>query len=164
MQHLIQMTKYKAWANQQFFEALLQLPEQELIAERSIIFGNILRTCHHVFAMDCVWKAHLLGEQHGFKSRNPDHCPPLVELISSQRQIDNWFISYANELTPATSQQVVHFEFIDGGNGAMSREAIMLHLVNHATYHRGHIASMMYDCSVKPPTTDLTVYLTKQHQ
>jgi len=44
----------------------------------------------------------------------------------------------------------------------MTREAILLHVVNHATYHRGHIADMMYDSSVEPPTTDLPVFLRRE--
>jgi uncharacterized damage-inducible protein DinB len=41
----------------------------------------------------------------------------------------------------------------------MSRADILLHVVNHTTYHRGHIAAMMYQIPVQPPTTDLPVFL-----
>ena len=41
----------------------------------------------------------------------------------------------------------------------MRRSDILLHVVNHATYHRGHIAMMMYGMSTSPPTTDLPVFL-----
>jgi uncharacterized damage-inducible protein DinB len=34
-----------------------------------------------------------------------------------------------------------------------------LHVVNHTTYHRGHIAAMMYQMPARPPTTDLPVFL-----
>ncbi len=32
----------------------------------------------------------------------------------------------------------------------MRRGDILLHVVNHATYHRGHIAMMMYGMSTSP--------------
>ena len=41
----------------------------------------------------------------------------------------------------------------------MSREDILLHVVNHTTYHRGHIADMLYHLHISPPTTDLPVFL-----
>ena len=41
----------------------------------------------------------------------------------------------------------------------MSRTEIILHAVNHGTYHRGYVANMMYQASVKPPAIDFPVYL-----
>ena len=41
----------------------------------------------------------------------------------------------------------------------MSRRDIVLHVVNHTTYHRGHVADMLYDMGVFPPATDLPVFL-----
>ncbi len=35
----------------------------------------------------------------------------------------------------------------------------LLHVVNHATYHRGHIAQMLYSSDVVPPVTDFPVFL-----
>lgn len=36
---------------------------------------------------------------------------------------------------------------------------MLLHIVNHKTYHRGNVAEMMYLAKRKPPTIDLNVYL-----
>ena len=36
---------------------------------------------------------------------------------------------------------------------------ILLHVVNHGTYHRGHVASMMHTHGVMAPTTDFPVFL-----
>jgi len=36
---------------------------------------------------------------------------------------------------------------------------MLLHVVNHGTYHRGLVADMMYQAGVTPPTTDLPVFL-----
>jgi uncharacterized damage-inducible protein DinB len=46
----------------------------------------------------------------------------------------------------------------------MSRREILQHLVVHTSYHRGFVAQMMYDIPVRPPTTDLTVYLRDVHK
>jgi len=53
----------------------------------------------------------------------------------------------------------VHFTFIGGGDGVLSREDILLHVVNHATYHRGHITAMLNQMGVQPHATDLPVFL-----
>lgn len=41
----------------------------------------------------------------------------------------------------------------------MTRGEIILHLVNHATYHRGFVGDLLNQASVNPPATDLTVFL-----
>lgn len=159
MNHVQTLTRYKAWANGLLFSAVSELPEYELTAARPIVFGSILRTLNHVYAMDQVWQAHLQGRSHGLTTRNPDTCPPLHELHIAQRVMDDWYTSFADSLPETEHKEVVSFSFIGGGEGAMSREAILLHVVNHASYHRGHIGEMMYECSAEPPTTDLSVFL-----
>lgn len=159
MTHLQMLTRYKSWANALLFSAASELPKHELTATRPIVFGNILRTFNHVYAMDQVWQAHLQGRRHGRTTRNPEACPSLNELRIAQKNMDGWYIDYADSLSDADCSQIVEFSFISDGAGSMSREAIVLHVVNHSTYHRGHIADMMYDCSVVPPTTDLPVFL-----
>jgi uncharacterized damage-inducible protein DinB len=62
-------------------------------------------------------------------------------------------------LPEARHEEVVSFRFIGGGPGAMARREILLHVANHGTYHRGNVASMMYQAGTPPPTTDLPVFL-----
>lgn len=52
--------------------------------------------------------------------------------------------------------------FVDGGRGRMSAEEMLLHVANHATYHRGYIADMLYEEGLKPPTMDLPVFIREQ--
>jgi uncharacterized damage-inducible protein DinB len=54
---------------------------------------------------------------------------------------------------------VLHFSFVDGGKGALSRGDMLLHVSNHKAYHRGYVADMLYESGLKPPTTDLPVFL-----
>jgi uncharacterized damage-inducible protein DinB len=37
---------------------------------------------------------------------------------------------------------------------------VILHVVNHTTYHRGFVADLFYGVPARPPLTDLSVYLT----
>jgi uncharacterized damage-inducible protein DinB len=153
------LTLYKAWANDLLFQTLSEHPESELIAKRQIVFGNILRTLNHVYVMDVVWRAHLEGSSHGFTTRNPETSPPFAELREAQKSIDAWYVRYAESLAAPAYEDVLNFTFIGGGSGSMSRSDILLHVVNHATYHRGHIAGMIYQIPAHPPTTDLPVFL-----
>jgi uncharacterized damage-inducible protein DinB len=162
MNQVQKLTRYKAWADNLFISVVAKLPIAELVAPRPIIFGSLIRTLNHAFAMDYVWQSHLLNKPHGLMTRNPTDCPDMEKLALAQRKMDNWYVSYADTLSPEALEEVVHFEFIGGGRGAMSRSDIMLHVVNHTTYHRGHAADMLYHLGVRPPTTDFPVFLQEQ--
>ena len=158
MQALRKLVRYKAWANELLFDAVARMPADALAAPQPIVFGNFLRTLNHVLAMDYVWQSHLSGKPHGLTSRNPDYCPGFAEIRSAQREMDAWYVDYADALDPVAADQLVEFEFIGGGPGAMTRGDIVLHAVNHGTYHRGHIAQMMR--AIEPaPITDYPVFL-----
>ena len=161
MDYLHTLMRYKAWANELVFGAVAKLPEAELTAPRKIVFGNLVRTLNHVYAMDDVWRAHLEGRPHGYTTRNPEVCPPLAELREAQRAMDAWWVDYADALPGAKLDEVVSFRFIGGGPSAMTRGDILLHVANHGTYHRGNVASMMYQAGVAPPTTDLPVFFKR---
>jgi len=159
LQHLKMLTRYRAWADRLLYQSLAPLPEHALTRAQPIIFGSLLRTLHHLNAMDQVWKAHLEGVPHGFTSRNPEECPAFDALRASQFSINDWYIRFADGLDEGVCDETIRFTFIGGGDGAMSRGDILRHVVNHATYHRGHVAMMMYGLSTTVPTTDLPVYL-----
>jgi uncharacterized damage-inducible protein DinB len=153
------LARYTAWANDLLYLSLAGLPESELLKKQKIVFGSMLRTLNHVYAMDLVWQAHLEGRAHGFVSRNPGICPPFAELRAAQATLDAWYVRYADALHGTAAAEIVDFEFIGGGRGSMSRGDIIMHVINHTTYHRGHIADMIYQIPAHPPTTDLPVYL-----
>jgi uncharacterized damage-inducible protein DinB len=153
------LTRYKAWADQVFLSVVTGLPESELAAPRPIIFGSLIRTLNHSYSMDYVWQSHLIGKPHGLTTRNPVDHPSIQDLVALQRQMDAWYVDYADSLSHIQLVEMVEFEFIGGGMGVMSREDILLHVVNHTTYHRGHVADMLYHLNVFPPATDLPVFL-----
>lgn len=152
-------TRYKAWADTVFLSVVSELPPHELTAPRPIGFGSLIRTLNHSYCMDVVWRAHLLGRPHGLTTRNPAEHPAIDALVQAQQSIDAWYIDYAASLSGADLAEVVEFTFIGGGQGAMTRSAILLHVVNHTTYHRGQAADILYHLGVFPPATDLPVFL-----
>jgi uncharacterized damage-inducible protein DinB len=153
------LTRYSSWANSLLYLAIGELPEDELTKPRQIVFGNLIRTLNHVYTIDLVFQAHLEGREHGFKTRTPDVRLSFSELRMAQATLDSWYIRYAEEMSDRLGEEMVDFTFIGGGDGCMSRGDILLHVVNHTTYHRGHIAAMMYQIPAQPPTTDLPVFL-----
>jgi uncharacterized damage-inducible protein DinB len=158
------LTRYNAWANEVMFKAVAALPEGEAVKPRPSVFKNMVHTLNHNYVIDRIFQAHLEGRAHGYGARNtPDH-PPLAELWRAQQDIDRWYIEWAGRVGEPELEQKVSFTYVGGGEGVMTRREIVQHLVNHTSYHRGFVAQMMYDIPVRPPVTDLTVYLRDAHR
>jgi uncharacterized damage-inducible protein DinB len=153
------LTRYSAWANSLLYLALGEVSEDELTKPRQSIFGNLIRLLNHVYTIDLVFQAHLQGREHGFKTRTPDVRVSFFELRAAQAALDGWYTRHAEEMSEHLGEQIVDFTFIGGGDGSMSRGDILLHVVNHTTYHRGHISALMHQIPAQPPTTDLPVFL-----
>jgi uncharacterized damage-inducible protein DinB len=157
--YLRKLLRYRAWADGLTYEAMAALPEGAAVAQRATIFGNMLRTLSHTWVVDDIFRAHLEGRPHGYTSRNTTEALTLIELWQRQQGMNAWYQDYAVALSPEQAAEVVAFQFIGGGEGRMTREEIILHVVNHATYHRGFVADMFYQVPARPPATDLPVFL-----
>lgn len=153
------LVRYTRWANQTLFDALKSLPLECITEERKTGAGSLIKTIGHMYAVDQIWKGHLLDQKHGYLNRNIAEVPPLNDLIAIQLASDDWYRDYADQVNLNAYDERIRFEFVDGGNGEMTRGEILLHIVNHKTYHRGYIAQMMYESSYRPPAIDLPVFL-----
>lgn len=153
------LTRYTAWANERLFECLSGLAASVLDAPRPGRKKGITGILGHAYVVDRIWKGHLEGVAHGFTSRNLEEPMPVGALRSAQGALDQWFIAYVDSQPEHALAQEIEFQFVDGGSGTMSRGDILLHVVNHKTYHRGYVADMLYESGSRPPTMDLPVFL-----
>ena len=153
------LTRYNAWANKLIFEAVLALPEGEAAKPRQTLFKSMVHTLNHNFVIDRIFKGHLEGLEHGYTARNTPEPLPLTDLWRDQQALDNWYVGWSDRLSEAALDEKIAFTFVGGGDGVMTRNEILLHLVNHTSYHRGFVADMFYQVPARPPTTDLPVFL-----
>lgn len=153
------LTRYNKWANDLMLESVAKLPVEEATKARPTLFKNIVHTMNHNYVIDRIFQAHLEGRDHGYTARNTTETPALETLQNAQREVDDWYVTWSDALTDAALDEKVHFTFVGGGPGVMTRGEILLHIVNHTSYHRGFAADLFYQIPAKPPTTDLPVFL-----
>ncbi len=155
------LARYNDWADRTLFGALEHVPMPEIVCPRNTVFGSILATLNHNYQVDLIWHAHLIGREHGFSSRRDLLCPTLDALIAAQCDANTWLNDWVSRQDAARLSETVSFEYISGRPGQMARGAMLLHLSHHKTYHRGWISQMLFELGVKPPETDLSVYLSQ---
>lgn len=153
------MTRYMAWANDVMMSSVANLPDSEITKPRQALIGTIAHTFNHILVVEDIFRAHLEGRPHGYTSRTTETSPPFLEVRRRLNKMDLYYVELAEQLSVGELDEVLHFEFVGGGAGAMSRQEILLHLVNHATYHRGFVSDMLYQVPFSADANDLSVFL-----
>lgn len=157
----VTLSQYKRWADQLFFVSLGELPAQELSRERPGPIKSMIAVLNHMYVIDCIWQAHLQHRDHGFTSRQAMPYPDLAKLCQAQREVDDWYVDWSSQQSESSLEKVIDFSFVSGNRGSMTAGAMLMHVVNHASYHRGWLVQMYFEISAIPPLTDLCVYLTE---
>ena len=62
-------------------------------------------------------------------------------------------------LTEQVLKEPITYENPPGTSWTYSVRQVLLHVVNHSTYHRGQVASMLRQLGTVPPATDLLIYV-----
>lgn len=145
----------KSWANNELFNALAAIPSEQHANE----IHSATRTLNHIYVVDRIFRAHLLGEAHGYASTNTDKTPELGDLQFAVAETDAWFEAYVSAVAEIRLEESISFRFTDGDAGTMTREEMLFHVITHGAYHRGNVGQVMKSISMAPPRDLYTKFL-----
>ncbi len=129
------------------------------LAEHDASRQIAIRTLNHIYVVDRIFRAHLLGETHSYTATNTTGTPELGELDFSVAETDLWFEAYFTTISDEALATSLHFQFTDGDSGTMTREEMLFHVLTHGAYHRGNVGQMLKGMSVVPPRDLFTKFL-----
>lgn len=152
---LVSLFAQKTWANSELFNVVASAAS----SENAQLIHPAVRTLNHIYVVDCIFRAHLLGEAHGYTATNTDETPEIGELQFAVAQTDLWFEKYLAGVAGETLDQTISFQFTDGDAGRMTREEMLFHVVTHGAYHRGNVGQILKSISVAPPRDLYTKFL-----
>ena len=155
MSSIYSLFAHKSWANNELFNVLATATAED----HADTLHSALRMLNHIYVVDRIFKAHLLGEQHGYAATNTDATPGLDELHFSVAETDAWYESYARGAAANQLEECISFRFTDGDEGTMTRGEMLLHIITHGAYHRGNVGQMLKFISVAPPRDLYTKFL-----
>ncbi|MGA3201620.1 MAG: DinB family protein [Bryobacteraceae bacterium] len=88
--------------------------------------------------------------------------PSLHFVIVEWPRLQTKWEAWANAVTDSDLAREVPFKSRFVGNAALPARQIVMHVVNHATLHRGQIVGMPRQLSMKPPADELLFYYYEQ--
>ncbi|MBU1283190.1 MAG: DinB family protein [Gammaproteobacteria bacterium] len=152
---LTSLLQYKAWANQELFAELLRI---DPLTQHSELHAA-LRILNHIHVVERIFVANLQGIQHDYSATNTPETPTLAALQQAVQATDSWYLHYAAGLSAEQLSERLHFNFVDGDHGCMSREEMLAHIVTHGGYHRGAVGRIIAQLQLAPPRDIYTRFL-----
>ncbi|OOG39155.1 DinB family protein [Rhodanobacter sp. C05] len=147
--------RYKAWANDELLTTLARFGA----VRRLTITRLAIKALSHTYVVDRIFAAHMRREAHAYTSANLSEMPTLKDLSADIRKSDQEYVDYVSTLDRVQLAERIDFAFADGAPGRMSREEMLMHVINHGTGHRGQVSAVMLLNAVAPAKDGFTTYL-----
>jgi uncharacterized damage-inducible protein DinB len=148
---------YNSWANHRTLDACAALSEEQFTRNLGSSFRSVRDTLAHICGVEWLW----LERWHG---RSHNALPPAAEFpnVASLRrrwdEVERNLLDYVASLTPEDIQRIIQHKTTQGVPQAGPLWQMLQHLVNHGTYHRGQVATMLRQLGAKPFSTDLILF------
>lgn len=139
---------YSWWASQRSLAALRPVSEADL--EK-----GMLSTLVHIYQGDRIWLSRLQGSPR-FTLGDPGEVWTLDTLQEAWTQTADGFLAWVDKTGDFEAN--LNYRNLAGKEYSVPRWQVILHVVNHATYHRGQITTMLRQLGYTPTPTDLHLY------
>lgn len=148
------LVSYNRWANEQFVTWLIEYDEDVLAAHVESSFPSIRATVIHNWGAETGWTSYLQNKEWQRPYEGDSFAgstkEALLQWLEASKILEE-FIHHAN--FEAVNQQLKQ------NDNDYSAEDVVMHVVNHATQHRGQIITMARALGLDDiPRTDLIFF------
>ena len=146
--------EFMQWADQQLHTALSQAPADQVNQSRGSSFNSLLDTLNHVYLAELVWISRVDGKP---DTTIADLSAPadMAALGEAWPALHKRWLDWGQALDDWTKPMAIRGRF---GEFELPYWKVVMHLMNHGSYHRGQLATMLRQAGLKPPATDLMVF------
>lgn len=154
--------QYHIWANKTLLSHLRSLPESVCRQQVQSVFPSIADVLVHLYVIDGGWQLALSGEGDRLTREWSEERIRAIEDKNLEQMI--WLLlEQYREM--AALLPLLDMEAQAGFAGFSLRTAdILLHIVNHGSYHRGNITAMLHQVGYKSVPTDYSLFLYQTQQ
>jgi uncharacterized damage-inducible protein DinB len=152
-----QLYEYNRWANARMLESAALVPADSFTRELGGSFGSLRGTIAHILGAEWIW----LERWRGVSPRNlpaASGFPDLASIRERWRDVEAGQRDVVDGLDESRLAVVVSYVNPRGETWAYPLGRMMQHVVNHSTYHRGQVATLLRQLGVEPLSTDLLLY------
>jgi uncharacterized damage-inducible protein DinB len=150
---------YNRWANLRLLDAAEELTPEELGRRVESSFPSVLETLEHLLGAEWVWLTRWKGTN---PTDFPEDAPAWKTVAAVRERWDRLWEEqreFLDRLSLERVESYITYRVFSGAEDEQVLGDLMRHVVNHATYHRGQLVTMLRQLGKEPPSTDFIRYL-----
>jgi uncharacterized damage-inducible protein DinB len=152
-------TKYNIWANERICKVLEKLDPAQLDKELISSFNTVRKTMYHVWDAETIWYKRLTGKSLSTwpsESFKGDFAEFQTLFLGGSGK----FFMYVLNKDPKQLEQELTYKNLEGKEYTLKIVNIIQHVVNHSTFHRGQIITMLRNLGLTVlPSTDYSAFI-----
>lgn len=151
--------RYNAWANDQILNWLFAQPEELLERETPSSFPTLRLTLLHIWDAQDIWMRRLQGrEATNFPSAQ--FKGSLQEIKTGLQANSAQFSDMIQQCPDPFFSGHIRYKNSKGTEFSTANAEVILHCMQHGTYHRGQIVTMARSLGITdPPQTDYIAFV-----
>lgn len=154
LQEMKLLHAYNAWASNRIFDALEKIPPEDIAKDLKSSHGSIQGTLTHMVAAEKIWLSRLLGTPDTTLMTGAE-APTLADLKAVWEKTGYTMAKLLGSLTDRKLQDTFTMVTTSGKSFTNTFGQAMQHVVDHSTYHRGQIVTLMRQLGHMPPSAGL---------
>jgi uncharacterized damage-inducible protein DinB len=170
LEHVKLMAGYNEWMNTRLYEAASALPATVLLADKGAFFGSLYGTLNHILLGDIIWLKRFAAHPAAHSALDPVRAMPTpvtydvregdFGLLREQRaMLDKVIGEWAGSLSEDDLGHVLKWHNLAGVPFSRPFSALVMHLFNHQTHHRGQATTLLSQAGVDMGATDLLMLI-----
>jgi uncharacterized damage-inducible protein DinB len=157
-EHLTKYAEYNLWANKRLTAKLSEMKPEDWLLEQKSSFTTIRSTLLHIYDAETIWYKRLHGESltempgNNFKGSNEE----IIKMLTDISEAFSEFVKVSSE---AFIDSNCTYKNLSGTEFTNRVSDIISHCMNHSTFHRGQLVTMIRFCGVTGlPSTDYIAF------
>jgi uncharacterized damage-inducible protein DinB len=149
--------RYNAWANSRVFDAASSPTEEEFTRDLGSSHPSVRDTLLHIVWAEWIWLQRWKGVSPtaAFQAADFPNCDAVRARWSA---VESEQRSFLDAVTEEQLSAVVRYVNLKGEPWQYPLWRQMCHVVNHSTYHRGQVITMLRQLGARPVSTDLLMF------
>jgi uncharacterized damage-inducible protein DinB len=155
LQDIFTLYEYNRWANGRALDAAEKLANTALLQDLRNSFPSVRDTLAHILGAEWIWLRRWLGESPTTPVMATDF-PTVASLRERFLAVDRERGAFLASVSEDRLQQSFDYRDLAGNALRLVLVQSLQHVVNHGTYHRGQVTTMLRQLGAAPIATDMS--------
>ena len=154
LQEIKLLHAYNAWATNRIFDALASVPEEDLVKDMKSSHRSILGTVAHMVAAEKIWLSRLAGQPDA-NLMTLAEMPTLSDARTTWEKTGYAIAKFLSSMSDKKLQETFTMTTSSGQTFTYVYFQAIQHVVDHSSYHRGQVITLMRQLGHTPPSTGM---------